>query len=150
MIVNQPKRFQAELQCASDRALKKRWATCSETEKMVVSVALWSVAAFALTFKNSPSCRSIALKPSEASEIVPQGDLKITQVALGDELADASARNSIKITYLNREILDDDDEDEDEEDENSQAQNKKEAMTTTVLCSLTAGKVGLVVIHFSR
>lgn len=83
-------------------------------------------------------CRSIALKPSdEPVSFIPQSDLRITNIALGDELADAASRTSVKLTYQTPVKLDDDDED-DEED-------APEPLSTTVLGSLTPGKVRLAV-----
>jgi len=80
---------------------------------MVVAVALWS----------------IAVKPGKKESIVAQSDLRITNVALGDELADASGRTSVKFTY-NTPIKMDPDDDE-----------IVEPLSTTVLCSLTPGKI---------
>jgi FK506-binding nuclear protein len=64
---------------------------------------------------------------------VPQCDLRITNAALGDQLADASARTSVKVTYNTPVKVDEDDNEDDE--------NGPEPLTTTVLCSLTPGKV---------
>ncbi|KAF8633337.1 hypothetical protein AX17_004509 [Amanita inopinata Kibby_2008] len=73
------------------------------------------------------------LIPGKEEVVVPITDLRITNVALGDELADASGRTTVKITYYPAGNVQDEDEDEDEDDE-------KLSETTTVLCSLTAGK----------
>ncbi|KZP04083.1 hypothetical protein FIBSPDRAFT_968444 [Athelia psychrophila] len=78
---------------------------------------------------------SIALQPSnEPTSFIPQSDLRITNIALGDELADASGRTSVKLTYQTPVKLDDEDDDEDEED-------APEPLSTTVLGSLTPGKI---------
>jgi len=69
---------------------------------------------------------------------VPITDLKISNVALGDTLADPNGRSTVKITYNAPAPHDSDDEDEDGEDEDEQPAIKE---VTTVLCSLTAGKV---------
>ncbi|EPQ57347.1 hypothetical protein GLOTRDRAFT_137694 [Gloeophyllum trabeum ATCC 11539] len=84
---------------------------------MSIAVAVWS----------------IALKPGQKETIIPLGDLKVTQAALGDELASEDKRTSVKVTYHTASRLDDD-EDEDEEDET-------DPISTTVLCSLTPGKI---------
>lgn len=59
-------------------------------------------------------------------------------MALGDALADPNGRSIVKITYNTPAPHDSDDEDEDEEDEDEEPALKE---VTTVLCSLTAGKV---------
>ncbi|KAI9442201.1 hypothetical protein H4582DRAFT_1927029 [Lactarius indigo] len=82
---------------------------------MPVAVALWS----------------IVVKPGEAVSVIPQGDLVITNAALGTELADSNGRTSVRLTYT-RPVKVDDDSDEEEEEEASQVE--------TVLCSLTPGK----------
>ncbi|KAI0340886.1 hypothetical protein BDW22DRAFT_1359722 [Trametopsis cervina] len=86
---------------------------------MVVAVAVWS----------------LELKPGQTESFTPPGDLRITNVALGDELADENGRTSVKLTYQapGAPIDDDDDEDEDEEEGGEPV--------TTVLCSLTPGKI---------
>jgi FK506-binding nuclear protein len=75
------------------------------------------------------------LKPSdEPVSFFPQSDLRITNIALGDELADESGRTSVKLTYQTPiKIEEDEIEDEDEE--------SPEPLSTTVLGSLTPGKV---------
>jgi FK506-binding nuclear protein len=77
------------------------------------------------------------VKPGEAVSIVPQSDLVITNAALGAELADASGRTSVKLTYLRPVKVTDDDEDDDEKDD----EDDGDAQVETVLCSLTPGKV---------
>lgn len=64
--------------------------------------------------------------------MIPQADLRITNVALGDVLKDASGRTTVKLTYNTLVKLDEDDEDE---------EDVPEPLSTTVLCSLTGGKV---------
>ena len=74
------------------------------------------------------------VKPGQALSVIPQGDLVITNAALGAELADASGRTSVKLTYMRPvKVTDDDESDEEKEDEDVQVE--------TVLCSLTPGKV---------
>lgn len=84
-------------------------------------------------------CRSVAVKPGEkeAFTLVPQSDLRITNVALGEELADPSGRTSVKLTYLGPSAEDDEDDDEDDEDDDGPSGS----VTSTILCSLTPGKV---------
>ncbi|THH19960.1 hypothetical protein EW146_g1320 [Bondarzewia mesenterica] len=65
---------------------------------MPVAVAVWS----------------IAIKPGERESIIPQGDLRITNVALGDELQDDSGRTSVKLTYLRPVNVEDSDSDSEE------------------------------------
>jgi FK506-binding nuclear protein len=97
-----------------------------------VAIALWYVLTSASLVKCSSSRRSLALKPSkEPVSFVPQSDLHITNIALGDELADTSGRTSVKLTYQTPIKLDSDDEDEESPD----------PISTTVLGSLTPGKV---------
>lgn len=79
------------------------------------------------------------LTPGQAEVIVPQGDLQIKNAALPDELQDGSARTSVKLTYQSLASLDDDDEDDDDDDEDND--EPEGAVVTTVLCSLTPGKV---------
>ena len=76
------------------------------------------------------------LTPGKPEVVVPQGDLQIKNATLPDELQDGHARTSVKLTYQSLATVDDDDE-EDEEDEDE----PYGAAVTTVLCSLTPGKV---------
>jgi FK506-binding nuclear protein len=70
------------------------------------------------------------LKPSkEPFSFIPQSDLRITNIALGDELSDASGRTSVKLTYQTPVKIDDDDAE------------SPDPLSTTVLGSLTPGKV---------
>ncbi|KAI9463617.1 hypothetical protein BJY52DRAFT_1252626 [Lactarius psammicola] len=85
---------------------------------MPVAVALWST----------------VVKPGQSVSVIPQGDLVITNVALGTELADSNGRTSVKLTYTRPVKVVDDDSDEEDEDEEA-------AQVETVLCSLTPGKI---------
>ncbi|GJE87440.1 FKBP-like protein [Phanerochaete sordida] len=88
---------------------------------MVVAVALWS----------------LELKPGQQEALMLPSDLRITNVALGDELEDESARTSVKLTYRGPSGGDDSDEEsQDEEEEDDDVES-----VTTVLCSLTPGKI---------
>jgi FK506-binding nuclear protein len=71
------------------------------------------------------------LKAGEKEVVIPQSDLRITNAALGDELKDKSGRTIVKLTYPTAVPLDSDDDDGD----------SPEALSSTFLCSLTAGKV---------
>jgi len=71
------------------------------------------------------------LTPGKPETVVPQADIRITNVALGDILADASGRTTVKLTYNSPAKIDSDDEGEPE----------VEPQLTTILCSLTAGKI---------
>ncbi|KAG9316310.1 hypothetical protein JVU11DRAFT_2341 [Chiua virens] len=88
---------------------------------MVVAIAPWS----------------IVLTPGEPKVIIPQGDLQIKNAALPDELKDASARTSVKLTYQSLSSLDGDGDDEEDEDD----EPPTGPAVTTVLCSLTPGKI---------
>ncbi|TFY70995.1 hypothetical protein EVG20_g2012 [Dentipellis fragilis] len=88
---------------------------------MTVSVAVWSV----------------AVKPGEPHSIVPQADIRITNVALGDELQDGTGRTSVKLIYNRPGAGEDSDEDEEE------AEAPEDSLAMTVLCSLIPGKVGI-------
>lgn len=85
------------------------------------------------------------VKPGQALSIIPQGDLVITNAALGAELADASGRTSVKLTYMCPVKVTDDDEDDDEKDD----EDDEDAQVETVLCSLTPGKVSNAISWYS-
>ncbi|KAF9230522.1 hypothetical protein BU15DRAFT_83524 [Melanogaster broomeanus] len=87
---------------------------------MVVAIAPWS----------------IVLTPGKEEVIVPQGDLQIKNAALSDVLSDQSGRTTVKLTYLDLAPMESDDEDEEDENE-----PPKGSAVTTVLCSLTPGKI---------
>jgi FK506-binding nuclear protein len=83
------------------------------------------------------------LKPSdEPLSFIPQSDLRITNIALADELADASGRTSVKLTYQTPIKMNDDEDDDDEDEEEA-----LEPLSTTVLGSLTPGKVRVTFRH---
>ncbi|KAI8992949.1 hypothetical protein BD414DRAFT_535538 [Trametes punicea] len=95
---------------------------------MVVSVALWSYTA----------------APGEPSVISPAGDIRITNIALGDQLADESGRTTVKLIYR-RPGADEEESDEESDEEDEENNDKKDKedtdLVTTVLCSLTPGKI---------
>ncbi|KAI9509715.1 hypothetical protein F5148DRAFT_1185335 [Russula earlei] len=89
---------------------------------MPVAVALWST----------------VVKPGNAVSVIPQGDLVITNAALGTELADPTGRTSVKLTYMRLVPVP---EDENEEEENDDDDDDGDAQVETVLCSFTPGKI---------
>ncbi|KAG7446216.1 peptidylprolyl isomerase [Guyanagaster necrorhizus] len=86
---------------------------------MAVTLALWS----------------IKLGPGKPEIIEAQTDRRVTNIAIGDdsEAPSKSGRSTVKLTYPN--VAYDEDNDDDSEEEN----------ITTVLCSLSVGKVEQVV-----
>ena len=63
--------------------------------------------------------RSVKLVPGEPESIIPPADLRITNIALGDEIADDNARTSVSLIYQRPAASDEsDDEDEEEKEEN--------------------------------
>ncbi|EIW62941.1 uncharacterized protein TRAVEDRAFT_26444 [Trametes versicolor FP-101664 SS1] len=89
---------------------------------MAISVALWSITA----------------TPGEPSVISPPSDIRITNIALGEEITDENSRTTIKLVYRRpgSDEPDSEDEEDDEEEENDNSE-----LSTTVLCSLTPGKI---------
>lgn len=105
---------------------------------MPVAVALWSVFEFPpRVYTLNMHVRSAVVKPGKAVSVIPQGDLVITNAALGTELADSTGRTSVKLTYMRpvKVPYEDEDDEEDDKDEDEDAQ------VETVLCSFTPGKV---------
>ncbi|KAK0212778.1 hypothetical protein DFS33DRAFT_1492677 [Desarmillaria ectypa] len=86
---------------------------------MAITLALWS----------------IKLTPGKPEIIEAHSDRTVTNIAIGDdsEAPSKSSRSTVKLTYPN--VAYDEDEDDDSEEEN----------ITTVLCSLSVGKVEQVV-----
>lgn len=82
--------------------------------------------------------RSITATPGEPSVISPPSDIRITNIALGEEITDENSRTTIKLVYRRpgSDEPDSEDEEDDEEEENDNSE-----LSTTVLCSLTPGKV---------
>jgi len=89
---------------------------------MPVAVAVWS----------------IAIRPGEPEPVIPQADVRITNVALGDELQDETGRTTVKLIYARPVEVDGDDGEDDEDDEEDE---NKSSLATTVLCSLIPGKI---------
>jgi Nucleoplasmin-like domain len=81
--------------------------------------------------------RSLALKPHQKETVVPQGDLRITNVSFGDKLEDTSSRTAIKMTY---DGVIEPESDEEEGDAGGEDDDKSH-LTSTFLCALTPGKV---------
>ena len=87
------------------------------------------------------------MPPGEPTVITPPADIRITNVALGDEIADEKGRTTVKLVYLAPGARgDDDDEDEEDEDDKENEDEDDESMkvSTAVLCSLTYGRVRLL------
>lgn len=82
--------------------------------------------------------RGIVLQPGEKTELAVIKDIRITNAALDAELKDENARSSVKLTFTkpSPDFEDDSEEDEDEDDEDEHVEQ-----VTSVLCSLTPGKV---------
>jgi FK506-binding nuclear protein len=66
--------------------------------------------------------------------LVPQGDLVITNVALGDKLQDKNGRTTVKLIYRKPVPVEDDEDG---------------GIETTALCSLTPAKVCALFSHTS-
>lgn len=80
--------------------------------------------------------------PGEPDEFTPPCDLRITNVALGDELEDETGRTTLKLTYRHPSSRDDsDDEGEEKDEKDEDEEDDEDEPITTVLCSLTPGKV---------
>lgn len=69
--------------------------------------------------------------------VSPAADIRITNVALGDVVADASSRTTVKLTYPDPAGGADEDSDDDMED----VEDAPKELISTVVCSLTPGKV---------
>jgi len=78
---------------------------------------------------------SIALEGGEEKPVVLPTHVQITNISFGEDLADATGRTVVKLTYSLPHASDDDDDDDDDEDEGALAR------ITTVLCALTPGKI---------
>lgn len=76
-----------------------------------------------------------ALVSGEKEVVVPSADLKITNAALGDVLADENSRTSVKLVFRKIVAQEDSDNDAEENEEDSVP------TSTTFVCSLTPGKV---------
>ncbi|TFY83012.1 hypothetical protein EWM64_g1005 [Hericium alpestre] len=87
---------------------------------MVVAVAVWS----------------LAVTPGEPQAFTPQADVRITNVALGDELKDEISRTTVKLHYSKPVNVDDD-----------EAEEAQGALETTVLGSLIPGKIEQSVVN---
>ena len=112
---------------------------------MTIAIGFWLVfCTYLHGFLTYCSLRSSELTPGKEEVIVPVEDLKISNVALGDTLVDPNGRSTVKITYTAPIFSNDEDEDEDEDkDEDEDVEEGKVDLkeVTTVLCSLSAGKV---------
>lgn len=86
-------------------------------------------------------CRSLVVSADEEdpTEFSPPADVRITNVALGADLEDENGRTSLKLIFPTQGERDSDDEEEEEEDDDDDDDDLP--LSTTVLCSLTPGKV---------
>lgn len=67
--------------------------------------------------------------------------MQITNIAFGEEISDANSRTVVKLTFESLTSGLDDDEDDDDEEKEPKSDDADERIATTVLCSLTPGKV---------
>ena len=104
--------------------------------------------AFFVLFNNVLDIRSVKVEPDAAISIVPANDLRITNIALAETLQDSEGRTSVKLVYFNtsRDLDDEADEENGEEAEGG-GEKVTEEPVTTILCSLTAGKVCNIIRH---
>lgn len=105
---------------------------------MAIAIGFWFVfCTYLYAFLTHCFLRSQELTPGKEEAIMPVADLKISNVALGDTLVDSNGRSTVKITYA-APVFSDEDEDEDEDGDDNEDDRKE---VTTILCSLSAGKV---------
>ena len=90
---------------------------------MSIAVGLWSV----------------IVSPGQELEIVPQSDLRITNVALDETLQDPNGRSTVTLSYLPMSAFAMNSDDEDEEE--AEPKDPSEEIKTAVLCSLTGGRI---------
>jgi len=92
---------------------------------MATAVAIWS----------------LKVEPGQTLPLVPLSDLRITNVALGETLADENGRTSVKLIYIGPSGEEKDDEEEDDGADEDEDKPGSEEAISTVLCSLTGGKI---------
>jgi len=86
--------------------------------------------------------RSSVVQPGNNQGIILPHDVVVTNIALGDEIADESSRTTVKLAYIGLPRQEDsEDEGEDEGDDEESKSGGEGEIETTVLCSLTPGKV---------
>ena len=106
---------------------------------MALAIGLWYVfhpfdaRNFRQKSQHTSYLRSLELKPGKEEVVAPLADLRITNIALGDVLSDASGRTTVKFTYRPPSEPDSDEEDEGE--------NASASLATAILCSLRPGTV---------
>lgn len=91
---------------------------------------------FTFLFISNTYTRSLELIPGKERVIVPHGDLRVSNAALGEVLGDQNGRTVVKITYSKLGGGGSDDEDDEES-----ADEDEGSFSSLVLCALTAGKV---------
>ena len=103
---------------------------------MVVALAVWQVKTrFFYVLAAKYWYRSIALEGGEEKPVELPTHVQITNISFGEELAEASGRTVVKLTYSLPQSSDDEDDDDEDKDEDASPR------MTTVLCALTPGKV---------
>ncbi|KAI0051810.1 hypothetical protein FA95DRAFT_1602310 [Auriscalpium vulgare] len=85
---------------------------------MPIAVAVWS----------------LVVRPGEPQSVVPETDVVITNIALGEELDDEKSRTTVKFTYARPVSVDDSDDEKEDDDEPG-------SLGVAVLGSLTPGKI---------
>ena len=86
--------------------------------------------------------RSVVVEPGKFTQFTPERDIRLSLAALGEKIEDESSRSTIKLTYLKPMDVYSDDEDEEEEAEKSK-DDEESPIVTTVLCSLSPGRVSI-------
>ncbi|KAF9529434.1 hypothetical protein CPB83DRAFT_852686 [Crepidotus variabilis] len=86
----------------------------------------------------------LVIKDGEPRAVaVPQAlSIRVTNIALGDEIADSNGRTVVKLSF--EKLIgndDEDDEDEQEDDDGVDDEDKPLPIATTVLAALTPGKI---------
>ena len=82
------------------------------------------------------SYRSITLEGGEEKPVELPTHVQITNISFGEDLADATGRTVVKLTYSLPHTSDEEDDDDDDDSNEGEL-----SRITTVLCALTPGKV---------
>lgn len=91
---------------------------------------------YLLCFMLMTRFRSVVVEPGKKTTFTAQADIRLTNATLDANLVDEKSRTSVKLIYETPSRIGEDGELEDEKSETSES-----AKTTTILCSLTPGKV---------
>lgn len=81
--------------------------------------------------------RHLVLNGGEAKNFITPAAIQITNVSFGEEIADSNGRSVVKLSFASLSPSDDEDEDAKDDEEDGPGLTT----VTTVLCSLTPGKV---------